>query len=191
MYKLLIKLATLTIFSASSWASQHNYYIETDPSSFVFKGYSLNIFSKFYQLPNYRLGTAIFGFQFPDFFIDANPTNKAKNWKLRTKHGLDFYVDRTIAINDKTEWFIGLISVYFSNELSKKTTAETKSSFTQLSNGIRAGLIWYPLNNNFYINPWIAITHNRALSGSTRLENDQYDIQAVSPFATAHIGYQF
>jgi hypothetical protein len=68
----------------------------------------------------------------------------------------------------------------------------SKSTFEQVSIGARAGLNWYPLNDkNLYVAPWIALTYNQKISGSTEADGENYQIAGLSPFATLHIGYRF
>ncbi|MDH5378382.1 MAG: hypothetical protein OEX00_08670 [Gammaproteobacteria bacterium] len=191
MYKFIAVILSLMLYSTSAHSSQSNQYLEVDPGSYVFDGYSLNYFRNYPNRHDYRIGVAIFSFEFPDFIINSNPDNKGEEWSLRTKQGFDLYVDKFVSRSDKIEWFVGFISVYFENELSNDSISESRSRFTQISNGLRSGLIWFPFDSDFYVSPWLAITHNSVIRGDTKIANKEYSVPVISPFATLHIGYKF
>lgn len=192
MYKIIVIVILTFYFPALAFAEQETkYFFETDPGSFVLDGYSLNVFMSPKEYPDYRVGMALFSFEFPDFIVDSNSKNANKNWLLKTQIGTDLYFDRTFIRRKSGEWIIGLIAVFFNNHLSNESSPTERRQFQQLSLGLRSGFIWYPLNGGFYLNPWFAVTRNWKLGGENAINGNQYFIQKYSPFGSVHVGYKF
>lgn len=164
--------------------------VETDPSTFVLDGYAAHVRVSPSGAPHWVFGLGAYAMTFPNELVDLNKNNKKEGWDVQLRQGLglfgEYYFDPAIQ-----GWFVGGQLAHHAFRIENAKLASGNQEFSNALFMAHAGYRWFPLNNGFYVQPWAGIGYVRKISGSTTLGNDNYDVAAVMPFATMHIGYRF
>ncbi len=187
-------IATLAIVSivTSGLKSQDKttFSIETDPSTFVFKGYAVHIRIKPAASHHYVLGVGSYALDLPSLMVDINTKNKGKGWDVRINDAYSLFGEYYFE-EANHNWFIGLqIGIQnYKNSNSNIQNQETKYSNLLLMPSI--GYNWQPFEFPLYFKPWLGIGYTTKISGSNTIANLEYNISPLIPFVTLHIGYTF
>lgn len=111
-----ISLAMLTIIGLSTTTvkaqdktteSKTTLSIETDPSTFLFKGYAFHIRIKPKNSKHFVIGAGIYALDLPSIMVDRNKDNKTKGWNVRINSAYSFFGE--YYFNEaNSKWFVGL-----------------------------------------------------------------------------------
>lgn len=191
----LVSAASMLIgatFIGSAAASERNTQIsvETDPSTFSLGGYAAHLRISPTGMPHWVFGAGAYSLTFPDAMVDLNKNNRKEGWDVQLRQGLglfgEYYFDPS-----NQGWFVGGQLAHHAFRIENANLVSGNQEFSNVLLMAHAGYRWFPLNNGFYVQPWAGIGYTRKIGGSTTLGSDAYDIAAVMPFATMHVGYRF
>ncbi|KAF0138937.1 MAG: hypothetical protein FD122_3610 [Stygiobacter sp.] len=190
----IIAIAVLTIFSIATSGlkaqDKTTFSIETDPSTFVFKGYALHLRIKPENSKQLVIGVGTYAIDLPSLMVDINPKNKEKGWDVRINSAYSFFGEYYFE-EANHKWFVGLQAGVqnYKNSNSNIPNKETKYSNLLLMPSI--GYNWQPFEFPLYFKPWFGLGYTTKISGSNTIANLEYDISPLIPFVTLHIGYTF
>jgi hypothetical protein len=162
--------------------------IETDPATFVFRGYSAHIRIQPPNSEHFLIGAGTYAMEFPDLLVDLNKENRDEGWnvKIRSAYGVfgEYYFREA---NHK--WFIGEQLSIQNYRVSQDDIGST--TFSNLLALTYVGYSWHPFQFPLYIKPWAGLGYTWKVEGATDVGEDEYDVAPLFPFVTFHIGYTF
>lgn len=194
-----IAFAIATIFSLTSngLLAQNNvkenittFSIETDPTTFVFRGYSAHLRIKPANWQHLVFGAGVYAMDLPDFFININAENKDKGWNVRINSAYALFGEYYF-IEANSKWFLGLQTAIQDYKISNYNLDNEESKFSTFLIMPSIGYLWLPFKFPLYIKPWAGIGYTKKISGNNSVSNLTYDISPVTAFITLHIGYTF
>ena len=164
--------------------------IETDPSTFVFKGYAFHIHIKPKNSKHWMIGAGTYGLDMPGIMVDMNKENKDKGWNVRINNAYSLFSEYYFK-EANSKWYVGLQAGVqnFKNTNDNITSKESKYSNLLLMPSI--GYNWQPFKFPLYVKPWFGAGYTSKISGSNSIDNLEYNISPLIPFATLHVGYTF
>lgn len=160
--------------------------IETDPSTFVFKGYAFHFRIKPKNSKHLLLGAGTYALDIPDFLVDLNSDNKSKGWKVRIQgaySGFGEYYFKEV----NRKWFVGFQGGVQEYEI-KKSNVAGKEKFNNLLLMGYSGYAYQPFKFPLYLKAWAGLGSASKISGSNDLGNSTYHIAPITWFATFHVG---
>lgn len=164
-------------------------FIETDPTSFFFNGYSLAVRRSSTFIDNLNLGLGIYKVDLPEEFIEQNSTHKGKGWKASTL-GFDIFVDYHLCKPNEGLTVGASMSIY-NYKISRNNKEENFTSFVPT---LRIGYLWRPLKNNLnglYVYPWVGISTDKQFTGINEIDGEKFEIPKLSFVPSIQIGYSF
>lgn len=169
---------------ASKWL-----FIETDPVSMSIGARTLWVGV---EPPEFRHFSVAFNISSADFSnqIDdlLNPHNQGKGFDARVKLGGGMAIDYFFKAN-KTRFYIGMIHLFFNNEVSLKNKMATFLTHNIFG---RTGYRWYPFKKaSFYLNPFIGFRYEYLPQGKEMIVDREFKAAGLQPFGSVHIGYHF
>jgi hypothetical protein len=183
-----VGVIALMLWSMASLGQGMKFSIETDPSTFVFKGYSAHIRIQPPNCEHFLIGVGTYAMEFPDPLVDLNKENRDEGWnvKIKSAYGLfgEYYFREA---NHK--WFIGEQFSIQNYRVKQENVGDAK--FSNLLALTYIGYSWHPFEFPLYIKPWAGLGYTWKVDGSTRVGDSKYDIAPLFPFVTFHIGYTF
>jgi hypothetical protein len=169
-------------------SNKTTFSIETDPSTFVFKGYAFHIRIKPKGSQHFVIGAGSYGLDLPDVMVNINAANKDEGWNVRinTAYSLfgEYYFKKA-----NHQWFVGLQTGIQNFKISNDNAPNAKTKYSNIMVMPSLGYNWQPFKFPLYIKPWFGLGYTQKISGSNLLENQDYDISPLSPFVTVHVGY--
>lgn len=192
-------LLTGIIFSITSWSiyaqgsntsePKTRFFIEIDPATFVFKGYSahLRIQPKFSD--HMLIGVGIYAMDLPSVFVDFNKKNKDEGWDVRLNQGYGLFAEHHFGEVNK-KWFAGAQTSIQEYRI-KNDAVVGSQKFSNLLLMAYAGYTLKPFGNKLYFKPWAGLGFTTKVSGDNFLIEYEYDIAPMTVFATLHVGYMF
>ncbi len=158
--------------------------IETDPSTFLFKGYAFHVRIKPKNSTRLVLGAGTYGLSMPDFLVDLNEENKDKGWNVRINSAVSFFGEDYFDEANRS-WFAGIQTgvQFFKN--TNDANPGKHFTYTNLLIMPSVGYVWKPLDNGLYVKPWVGLGYTTDISGNP----STYSIAPVTFFPTVHIGY--
>jgi hypothetical protein len=195
----LIAIVLLSIISFSSTTllaqektttNKTTFSLETDPSTFLFKGYAFHIRIKPKNSNHFIIGAGTYALDLPSLMVDMNKDNKNKGWNVRINSAVSLFGEYYLEEANK-KWFVGLqIGVQnFKNTNDYIPNKESKYSNLLIMPSI--GYNWHPFQSPLYVKPWIGIGYTSKISGDNSIDNSNYSIASILPFVTLHLGYTF
>ncbi|MBY0482317.1 MAG: hypothetical protein K2Q21_13235 [Chitinophagaceae bacterium] len=194
-----ISLATIIaiLFCAITTQAQDNrsvgktsFSIETDPSTFVFKGYAFHIRIKPKNSRHLVIGAGTYALDLPDVMVDINKDNKSKGWNVRINSAYSLFGEQYFGkANEK--WFVGLQTGIQTYRIINDNIVGKQSKYSNLLLMPSVGYNWHPFKFPLYIKPWAGVGYISKISGSNSIDNFLYNISPFTPFLTLHIGYTF
>lgn len=165
--------------------------VETDPVTFLFKGYALHIRIKPKNSDRLVLGAGIYALDMPSFLVNRNKENRNKGWNVRIHRAVSLFGEYYLR-EANNKWFIGLqVGIQNFTNTNELSPGE-KSSYNNLLIMPSVGYIWRPFQKiGFYIKPWIGIGYTTKISGTNSVNALKYNIAPVTNFVTLHLGYTF
>lgn len=162
--------------------------IETDPSTFAFKGYAVHVRVKPKHSKHLVIGAGTYALDFPDFMVDMNKENKSKGWKVRIQSAYSIFSEYYFR-EAKKKWFIGLQAGVQNYKNSNDSISGKKTEYSNLLVMPSIGYNWYPFKFPLYIKPWLGMGYTTKIYGSNTMDTKTYTISPVVPFLTFHVGY--
>lgn len=159
---------------------------ETDPSTFLFKGYAFHIRIKPKNSTHFVVGAGIYALDMPDFLVDLNPDNKNKGWNVRIDNAIGLFGEYYLKQANK-KWFIGTQVGIQNFKNTNDAIPNQENKYTNLLLMPSLGYNWSPFKNGFYIKPWLGVGYTTKISG----DNSTYKIAPITSFLTLHAGYTF
>lgn len=164
--------------------------IETDPSTFLFKGYALHIRIKPKNSEHLVVGAGTYALDMPSFLVDMNKENKNKGWNVRINSAVSLFGEYYFKeVNNK--WFLGLQTGIQNYKNTNDNISNKESKYSNLLIMPSIGYNWRPFNNGFYIKPWLGLGYTTKISGDNSINALTYQISPMTNFVTVHIGYTF
>jgi hypothetical protein len=163
--------------------------IETDPSTFVLKGYALHLRIQPGSSNKFLIGAGTYGLNLPDQMVDLNKNNRNEGWNVRIKSAYALYGEYYFREANK-RWFVGeQIGIQNFRVSNDQEQAASDADFRNLLLMTYVGYSWHPYKGRFYVKPWAGLGYTDKVSGSTTVGAMSYDVAPLFPFVTFHIGY--
>ena len=184
-------LLLIALWTSSKAQESTRFSIETDPTTFIFKGYSAHIRIQPAGSDKFLVGAGTYGMKMPNVMVDLNKENRDESWNVRIRSAYsvfgEFYFREA---NEK--WFIGeQLGVQNFKVTNDMEGAEGDANFNNFLAMTYIGYSWHPFKGLFYVKPWAGLGYTTKIDGETRVGNMQYDIAPLFPFITFHLGYTF
>ena len=195
----MISLATLTVIclatskvKAQDAATENKttFSIETDPSTFVFKGYAFHFRIKPKNSKHLVIGAGTYGLDLPTIMVDMNKDNKDKGWNVRINSAYSLFGEYYFK-DANAKWYIGLQAGIQNFKNTNDNIANKESKYSNLILMPSIGYNWQPFKFPMYVKPWFGVGYTSKLSGSNSIDNLEYNISPLVPFVTLHVGYTF
>lgn len=188
----IIAIAVLLIFSIAAAGlkaqDRTTISIETDPSTFLFKGYAVHLRIKPAASYHYVLGAGVYALDLPNLMVDLNPLNKGKGWNVRINSAYslfgEYYFEKA-----NHNWFVGMQVGIQNYKNSNSNILDEESKYSNLLFMPSIGYVWQPFEFPLYFKPWFGLGYTTKISGSNTIANSEYNISPLIPFVTLHIGY--
>ena len=194
-----ISLAMLIIISFASTKlkaqekvieGKTTFSIETDPSTFLFKGYAIHFRIKPKNSQHLVIGAGAYTLDMPSFLVDMNKDNKDKGWNVRINSAVSLFCEYYFK-EANNKWFVGLQAGVQNYKNTNDAIANKESRYSNLLLMPSIGYNWRPFKNGFYIKPWLGVGYTTKISGDNSINNLSYKISSLTNFITVHIGYTF
>jgi hypothetical protein len=185
---LLITLGTSTLKAQEKNGT--TFSIETDPSTFAFKGYAFHVRIKPKNSQHVVLGAGTYGLNMPAFLVNMNKENKDKGWNVNIKNAVSLFGEYYFKEANQ-KWFLGLQAGIQTFKISNSNLPNQTAQYSNLLLMPSIGYNWHPLKNNLYIKPWLGMGYTTKISGDNNIQNLKYAISPMSNFLTVHLGYTF
>jgi len=194
-----ISLAMLTIIGLNTTdlkaqektsENKTTFSIETDPSTFLFKGYALHIRIKPKNSEHLVVGAGTYALDMPSFLVDMNKDNKAKGWNVRINSAYSLFGEYYFK-EANNKWYVGLQAGVQNFKNTNDNIASKESKYSNLILMPSIGYNWQPFNFPMYVKPWFGIGYTSKISGNNSIGNLEYNISPLLPFLTLHVGYTF
>ena len=185
---LLITLGTSTLKAQEKNGT--TFSIETDPSTFAFKGYAFHVRIKPKNSQHVLLGAGTYGLNMPTFLVNMKKENKDKGWNVNIKNAVSLFGEYYFKEANQ-KWFLGLQAGIQTFKISNSNLPNQTAQYSNLLLMPSIGYNWHPLKNNLYIKPWLGMGYTTKISGDNNIQNLKYAISPMSNFLTVHLGYTF
>ncbi|MFY0689946.1 MAG: hypothetical protein JXQ90_22435 [Cyclobacteriaceae bacterium] len=163
-------------------------YIESDPTTFFFNGFSIAIkrSSTFHEKLN--MGVGLYKVTLPEFYIESVPENQGRDWSV-DNFGLDVFVDYFIFDANKGV-SIGMHLGYYNYRLER---LDKQESYQSLVETLRVGYLWRPIRqlNAIYLYPWAGVSTGQKISGSNVIDGEAFKTPKWSFVPSVQIGFSF
>lgn len=166
------------------------YSIETDPTTFVFNGYSGHLRIKPANWEHIVLGAGVYVMDLPNFLVNINGENKDKGWNVRINSAYSLFGEYYFK-KANSKWFAGLQAGIQNYKISNDNIENVESNYSNLLIMPSIGYTWLPFKFPLYFKPWTGIGYTTKISGDNSVGDLTYDISPVTAFITLHIGYTF
>jgi hypothetical protein len=165
--------------------------IETDPSTFIFKGYSLHLRVQPAASERFLIGVGTYAMNMPDMVVDLNKENRDEGWNVRIRSAYAAYGEYYFRkANDR--WFVGeQLGIQNFKVTNDTEVIADEARFTNFLAMTYIGYSWHPYKGSFYVKPWAGLGYTKKVDGNTNVGSMNYDVAPIFPFVTFHIGYSF
>jgi hypothetical protein len=194
-FMFIVCAAMLSLWSGVVQAQEHapsqtTFSVETDPSTFLFKGYALHVRIKPKHSQHWVVGAGAYALDMPSLMVNLNADNKNRGWNVRinSAYGLfgEYYLKEV-----NRGWFLGLQTSIQNYKISNDNLAGTSSRYRNLLLMPSVGYNWHPFRFPLYLKPWAGVGYTTRLSGENRVRDRTYHIVPLVPFFTMHVGFTF
>lgn len=168
--------------------SKTTFSIETDPATFMLKGYAFHIRIQPKNSQHFIIGAGMYALNLPKLMVNMNSDNKDKGWNVRIQNAISIFGEYYFKESNR-KWFVGLQSGVQNFKNTNDNTATKECKYSNLLIMPSLGYNWHPLKNNLYVKPWMGIGYSTKISGQTSIDNLKYTISPLVPFLTIHLGY--
>ena len=164
--------------------------IEVDPVAYLMKGYSLHVRYQPMFSDRFLIGLGAYAMDLPEYFLNANATNRDKGWEVRIRNAYllygEFYPRRA-----NYGWFIGEQIGFQGFRASNNREVQGSTTFNNVLLMTYIGYSWHPYKGSFYLKPWVGAGFTQKIDGTNRIGSLKYEVGPWIPFAALHIGYTF
>jgi hypothetical protein len=198
----LIILILSMIHSARAEDDSRNViFTEIDPLVLIMGGFGGHVGWAPKGIDNFIFGLGfVAGPELPEAISNIGNDSPDNEWQLKINNGIGLWVNYRFG-ETKSGWFTGFQVFTQEMELRNKNYAmETDLTNTFLL-ALQGGYQWYPWDNSgIFIKPWAGFGYQFPVSGSLNpdeidkemsIGGKDYNLLAIMPFATIHIGYSF
>lgn len=195
----MISLAILTVIGlattevkAQDTATENRttFSIETDPSTFAFKGYAFHIRIKPKNSKHLVIGAGTYALDMPNIMVDMNENNKDKGWNVRINSAYSLFGEYYFK-EANAKWYVGLQAGIQNFKNTNDNIASKESKYSNVILMPSIGYNWQPFKFPMYLKPWFGVGYTSKISGSNSIDNLEYNISPLLPFVTLHVGYTF
>lgn len=191
-----ISLAMLTIIGLSTAVKAQNtttenkttLSIETDPSTFAFKGYAFHIRIKPKSSGHFVIGAGTYALDLPSMLVDMNADNKNKGWTVRINSAYSLFGEYYFK-KANSKWFVGVQTGIQNYKNINDNIVNKESKYSTLLVMPSIGYNWHPFKFPLYVKPWFGLGYTSKISGDNFVDNLKYNISPLVPFVTLHVGY--
>ncbi len=187
-----VSLASLVILSFittkvyAEEPQQTRWSLATDISPWFFSGYSALAMVEPAGFP-LRFSGEVWGFQFPEAYIELNDANVDEGWSRRVDVGMALYADWHFT----PEWHAGVVLNVFRSTVSRENISG-EASFWSGEVLARMGYRWIPWDDlGFFLNPWLSAGPVIILGDDVELGGEYYDETPIQVIGTIHTGWRF
>lgn len=165
--------------------------VDTDPSTFLFGGYSGWVMAKPPGLHHLRIGVGGFGLDFPSALVPHLNRAGEDGWALRVRAAMAFVGYQA---GDRAGFYVGAYTGYLESRHTRSDVMGTadRHNLTILP---CVGYQWFPFATGAlrgaYVQPWAGATIWIPVGGTTSLGGHTFRDPYVIPIAAAHLGYEF
>jgi hypothetical protein len=191
MKTLLIVVAVTLASSVAVADDKTRISVDTDPSTFLFSGYSFWAMAKPAHTDHLRVGVGGFGLDFPSFIVPTLNRSGEDGWDLSVRAVMGF---AGYQFGNRRGFYVGAYSGYLESRHRRDDTmgVADRHNITLLPT---AGYQWFPFSTGAlkgaYLQPWIGATIWIPVGGTTKLGTHEFKDPHVIPLAAFHIGYEF
>jgi hypothetical protein len=178
--------STKLIAQEKSVENKTTFSLETDPSTFLFKGYAFHIRIKPKNYEHLITGAGVYALDMPDFLVNLSADNKDKGWSVRINSAVSLFGEYYFKEANK-KWFVGLQAGVQNYKNTNDNIANNEYKYRNLLIMPSIGYNWHPFKNGLYVKPWVGLGYTTKISG----DNSTYKISPVTSFVTVHVGYTF
>ena len=164
--------------------------IETDPSTFVFKGYALHIRIKPKSSKHLLIGAGTYALDLPGVMVDMNADNKSNGWDVRINSAYSLFGEYYFKEVSR-RWFVGLQTGVQNYKVMNDNITTKESKYSNLLIMPSVGYNWQPFKFPLYFKPWFGLGYMTKISGKNAIDALSYKIAPIAPFITMHVGYTF
>lgn len=187
---LLLAIHSTLLAQNTNKTNSTTYSIETDPSTFVLKGYAIHFRIKPKNSKHVVIGAGAYGLNLPNVMVDLNKNNREKGWDVRINSAFSFFGEYYFK-KPNSKWFVGLQIGVQNYRITNKNIANKESTYSNILVMPSIGYTWQPFKFPLYMKPWLGIGYTSKIFGTNSIDNLTYEISPLVPFVTLHIGYTF
>lgn len=140
----------------------------------------------------------IAGATFPEALVNRQVSGSEQQWGVCINQGMGLWGQ--YYLQEKNEgWFVGLQLFTQEMRLTHAAFPDETDDTNLVLIALQGGYVWYPFERiNLYLRPWAGVGYQRVISGTFEPDrvdpdlivgNREYELSALMPFATLHIGY--
>lgn len=163
---------------------------ETDPFSFLLRGYSFHVRYQPMFSERFLIGLGTYGMDLPDQIVNLNGLNSDRGWDVRIRNAWLVYAE-WYASEVNNGWFIGEQIGFQSFDVSLSREVSGSTQFNNLLIMTYGGYSWHPYKGSLYIKPWIGLGFTDKVDGVNKVGPMTYEVGPLFGFVTFHIGYTF
>ena len=170
--KLFIVISLLSVTSAQGQDTDENierkrtFSIETDPSTFVFKGYAFHFRFKPKSSQHLQFGAGTYGMDMPNFLVNLNAKNKDNGWKVRISSAFSLFGEYYFKVANKGT-FVGLQLGIQNYKNSNTNQPNIECKYHNLLIMPSIGFNWQPFRFPLYFKPWLGLGYTRNIAGGS------------------------
>jgi hypothetical protein len=177
--------------AAANDAAPWRVSLDTDPTTFLFDGFSGWAMAKPPGLHHLRVGLGGFGLAFPSFLVLRLNRSGEDGWALRVRAVMGFVGYQA---GDRKGFYLGAYAGYLESRHTRSDVMGTadRHNVTVLP---CVGYQWFPFSagvlQGAYLQPWAGATIWIPVGGTAALGAHTFKDPYVIPIAAAHVGYEF
>lgn len=179
-----------SLYSQTEGPKEDNrFYLEIDPLTFAFGGYSAHLRLQPKRNDKLLLGAGIYAMNLPDFMIDLKKENQNKGWQSRLDLGLGLFAEHHFSQVNKGFFLGGQIGFQ-----QYKVELENFPGYDDYSHLLFMGYGGYSLpisQTRFYLKFWGGLGYAPRIYGDAIRGSETYVAPRLLPFGTLHLGYPF
>lgn len=186
----LVSMIQTSYAQESPSENKTTYSIETDPSTFLLKGYAFHIRVKTKNCKHMVWGAGTYALDIPSLLVDMNSKNKVMGWNVRINSAYSLFGEYYFK-EANSKWFAGLQVGVQNYKNTNDFIPNQTSRYSNLLLMPSIGYNWQPFSFPMYVKPWMGLGYTAKISGDNTIQGKEYDVAPLVPFLTLHIGYTF
>lgn len=160
-------------------------FVETDPATFVLRGFAGHVRVRPAALPRWLLGVGMYAMDFPSLLVDLSPANRDEGWDVRLRLGGGVFADYFLR-PAPAGWFIGAEAALLGLRASRGAEA---ARFVNVLLMPRVGYLARPFASGFFLMPWLGVGVTARVAGSADAGGETYELYPVSLSDSAHVAW--